>query len=545
MPVVRRLEALDRVRGGSRAGRSGSRRPGALKNSRPTSGQDRVAEVACAAAAWRPGSMPPRKRLPMTRSSPSRSSVDERAEAREVVAVVGVAHDDVAAAGGRDAAEQGGAVAALGHVDDARALGRRRSPASRRCCRCRRRSPRRARPSVSRKRQRLAGCTSASVSASFRHGITIESSIGAVCCGVKSSDVDRGGALAERERIGARHPMGRGVGASSDLDQHPGRLVAAPGRVELGRPRASTRRSRSLVNGDGRSRDQRASRAPSAGCRGAPARSPRTGTRWSRRRPRATRRPDLLGECLDARSREDREVSRCVELDAVGAVGLVGLARHGRHPDQDPAAGSQLGLAQARRRVGDVLEAVVEHHQVEGARRRRRGRRAPVEAPLSKVRSAGAKGSTPTGVSTPASARRVDHDPGAAADVEDTRLLALRHAGGGDPSTITKLWNCRMRTTRPAARRQPRTTRRAPSATTAARELPDAGPAQDLLGIEVDGVVVVRVVAAPGRRARPGARSCRTPRRWVVEGLGEPNIISPTTSCDAAASPPHAGQALA
>ena len=47
---------------------------------------------------------------------------DHGVQVLEIVAVVGVAHDDVLAAGGRDAADQGRAVAALGHGDQARAV---------------------------------------------------------------------------------------------------------------------------------------------------------------------------------------------------------------------------------------------------------------------------------------------------------------------------------------------------------------------------------------------------------------------------------------
>ncbi len=75
----------------------------------------------CAASASRPGRMPPLKRLPATRSYPSRSRCDERLELREVVAVVGVAHDHPAAAGGCDPAGQRRAVAALLDRNDTRA----------------------------------------------------------------------------------------------------------------------------------------------------------------------------------------------------------------------------------------------------------------------------------------------------------------------------------------------------------------------------------------------------------------------------------------
>src|SRR5262249_11789446 len=48
--------------------------------------------------------------------------LDERLQAAEVVGIVGVAHDDVLAAGRRDAALQGGAVALPLDADDAGAV---------------------------------------------------------------------------------------------------------------------------------------------------------------------------------------------------------------------------------------------------------------------------------------------------------------------------------------------------------------------------------------------------------------------------------------
>ena len=57
----------------------------------------------------------------MTRSAPSSSSLDEARDLVEVVREVGVAHDDVVAAGGGEAGEVGAAVAAARLVDDARA----------------------------------------------------------------------------------------------------------------------------------------------------------------------------------------------------------------------------------------------------------------------------------------------------------------------------------------------------------------------------------------------------------------------------------------
>ena len=120
--------------------------------------------------------MPPRKRLPMTRSSPSRSFSTNGSRSAEVVAVVGVAHDDVAAARGGDAGLQRGAVAALG---DVRRRGRRRAAAM--SCEpsvlplsATRTSP--ATPARSRKPRALATQTADASRASLRHGMTIVSS---------------------------------------------------------------------------------------------------------------------------------------------------------------------------------------------------------------------------------------------------------------------------------------------------------------------------------------------------------------------------------
>ena len=88
------------------ASREKPRRPqwkspiGMRKNSRPDEAQHRVAQVAVQRTAWRPAAMPPSKRLPITRSAPARSRSTIGARGGEVVAVVGVAHDDVAAARG-------------------------------------------------------------------------------------------------------------------------------------------------------------------------------------------------------------------------------------------------------------------------------------------------------------------------------------------------------------------------------------------------------------------------------------------------------------
>ena len=110
-----------------------------------------------------------RSDCPSPAASPARRRSTKAVEAREVVAVVGVAHDDVAAAGRRDAGDQRRAVAALGHRHDprARCLGER--AASRRSSRCRRRPPRRRCRSRCRNASALPTQTP-TVSASFEAG---------------------------------------------------------------------------------------------------------------------------------------------------------------------------------------------------------------------------------------------------------------------------------------------------------------------------------------------------------------------------------------
>ena len=111
---------------------------GARKNRRPMKREHRVAELAVQRAASRRARCRRWKRLPMTRSSPSRSFSTNGVEVAEVVAVVGVAHDDVPAARRLDAAHERRAVAALGdRRPRARPAPAAESPASRRCCRCR------------------------------------------------------------------------------------------------------------------------------------------------------------------------------------------------------------------------------------------------------------------------------------------------------------------------------------------------------------------------------------------------------------------------
>lgn len=67
--------------------------------------------------------MPPHEAVAHHELAARAQCFDEALQVREVVAVVGVAHDDVAAAGGRDARHQRRAVAALVHVHHACALG--------------------------------------------------------------------------------------------------------------------------------------------------------------------------------------------------------------------------------------------------------------------------------------------------------------------------------------------------------------------------------------------------------------------------------------
>ncbi len=97
-------------RRGSRAVRSGNRRSGCEKNKRPMPDSTGFPRYRCSGgmASGRDAAL---KRLPMTRSAPPRSALDERGQRGEVVAVVGVAHDHVAAARGRDAGAQRAAVA--------------------------------------------------------------------------------------------------------------------------------------------------------------------------------------------------------------------------------------------------------------------------------------------------------------------------------------------------------------------------------------------------------------------------------------------------
>ena len=64
---------------------------------------------------------PQGSRQPCTREWPSRRSLRNFGGFEEIVAVVGVAHDEVLAAGCGDAAHEGVAVAAAGDVDDASA----------------------------------------------------------------------------------------------------------------------------------------------------------------------------------------------------------------------------------------------------------------------------------------------------------------------------------------------------------------------------------------------------------------------------------------
>ena len=63
----------------------------------------------------------PSKREPMTRSSPGLEPVDERRELLQRVRLVGVSHDDVVAAGLREACEVGAAVAAAAARETTRA----------------------------------------------------------------------------------------------------------------------------------------------------------------------------------------------------------------------------------------------------------------------------------------------------------------------------------------------------------------------------------------------------------------------------------------
>ena len=106
----------------------------------------------------------------------------ERVERGEIVGVVGVAHDDEAAARRGDAAEQRCAVALARRPARRARPWRWRSAASRRCCHCRRSAPRRRCRS-----RRGSACAFwmqvASVSASLRQGIRMVSSIASGAAG--------------------------------------------------------------------------------------------------------------------------------------------------------------------------------------------------------------------------------------------------------------------------------------------------------------------------------------------------------------------------
>ena len=90
----------DGSRGRSRAGRSGSRRPAMPKKQPADAREHRVADVAVQRTASRRARCRPGSGCPSRARCPARSSSTKRVERREVVAVVGVAHDDVAAARG-------------------------------------------------------------------------------------------------------------------------------------------------------------------------------------------------------------------------------------------------------------------------------------------------------------------------------------------------------------------------------------------------------------------------------------------------------------
>src|SRR6185437_1553492 len=63
-------------------------------------------------------------------------------------------------------------------------------------------------------------------------------------------------------------------------------------------------------------------------------------------------------------------VTRCVELHPVGSVMLPSPRRRNRHADQTPTARSQQFEDSGERRalLGNVLERVMEHDQIELAR---------------------------------------------------------------------------------------------------------------------------------------------------------------------------------
>ena len=119
MPVVCRSRASSRSREAAQAAVGVADPACGRRSRRCRSGPG--CRCTCAAAASRRARCRRAKRLPMTRSSPSRSRSTNAVEAGEVVAVVGIAHDDEAAARGPDPAVQRVAVALLGDRHDARA----------------------------------------------------------------------------------------------------------------------------------------------------------------------------------------------------------------------------------------------------------------------------------------------------------------------------------------------------------------------------------------------------------------------------------------
>ena len=176
------------------ASRRKARRPqwkswtGAAKNRRPRAVSTGLPIQRCFQG-MAPGRMRPAARRQAAAHDQVRTAAQARQEPRqraEVVGAVGVAHQDEAPARGRDAAQQRVAVAPLATCEHPRPGGAPRSPASRRCCHCRRPAPRpRRRPPRAPHAPRAT--QAARVSASFRHGMTIVTSSAAACRGGVSS----------------------------------------------------------------------------------------------------------------------------------------------------------------------------------------------------------------------------------------------------------------------------------------------------------------------------------------------------------------------
>ena len=121
MPVVRSPSPRTAARSNPRSPQWKSR-TGTPKNSRPMNDSTGF-PIRRWSHGMAPGCDPTGEPVAHHQLRPGAQGVDERIEGREVVAVVGVAHDDVPAAGGMDPAEQRAAVPGFGDGHDAGAGG--------------------------------------------------------------------------------------------------------------------------------------------------------------------------------------------------------------------------------------------------------------------------------------------------------------------------------------------------------------------------------------------------------------------------------------